>query len=416
MAQNYTDPPVTTAEHSAVATPTSPQTAGRGAYITAIAAFLLLAVLGIAFLLPKLRHRDALVDEVRLNAGPPPVVIAQVGLGQLSSRLELPGTVQAFQQTPIFARTAGYVSKRFVDIGDSVRAGQILATIEDPQTRQALSQAQATLMQLKAQLVQAQANAHLATLNNTRNQQLQRDGVISQAAADNFTAQAGVNDATVNAARANIAAGEANVRSLQEQASFSRVTAPFTGVILARNIDTGSLISAGSATTVTQLFTIGQADKVRIFTNVPQSSAPAVMGASTAQVQFRELPGRTFAGKVTRNASSIDPASRTLLAEIDLPNADGKILPGMFATVIFATHDAAPPVLIPANALFVRTAGPQTFVVDANHVVHIHNLILGRDFGSTTEVLGGLKQGDQVVLSPSDAITEGTRVEPETQR
>ena len=297
-----------------------------------------------------------------------------------------------------------------------MRAGQLLATIEDPQTRQSLNQAQATLMQLKAQLVQAQANAHLATLNNTRNQQLQRDGVISQAAADNFTAQAGVNDATVNAARANIAAGEANVRSLQEQASFSRVTAPFSGVILARNIDTGSLISAGSATNVSQLFTIGQADKVRIFTNVPQSSAPAVMGASTAQVQFRELPGRIFTGRVTRNASSIDPTSRTLLAEIDLPNADGKILPGMFATVIFATHDTAPPVLIPANALFVRTAGPQTFVVDANRVVHIHNLVLGRDFGSTTEVISGLKQGDEVVLSPSDAITNGTRVEPETQR
>ncbi len=416
MAQNYTDPPVLATEHDVRATPQTQQSAGRGAYMAAIAAFLLLAVLGIAFLLPKLRHRESLVDQARLDAGPPPVVVTKVTLGQLSSKLELPGTVQAFQQTPIFARTSGYVSKRYVDIGDHVRAGQILATIEDPQTRQSLSQAQATLMQLKAQLVQAQANAHLATLNNTRNQQLQQEGVISQAAADQFTAQAGVNDATVNAARANIAAGEAAVRSLQEQASFSRVTAPFAGVVLSRGIDTGSLISAGSANTVTQLFTIGQADKVRVFTNVPQSSAPAVMGASTAQVQFRELPGRMFTGNVTRNAAAIDPTSRTLLAEIDLPNADGKILPGMFATVTFATRNATPPVLIPANALFVRTAGPQTFVVDANHVAHMHSLMLGRDFGSTTEVLSGLRQGDLVVLSPSDAITDGTKVDPETQR
>lgn len=414
MAGNYTDPPVSAGEHDVRATSPTSQPAGRGAFIAAGAAFLLLVLLGAAFLLPKLRHRESLVDQVRIDAGPPPVVVTKIMLGQLSSKLELPGTVQAFQQTPIFARTAGYVSKRFVDIGDHVRAGQVLATIEDPQTRQSLSQAQAMLMQLKAQLVQAQANAHLSTLNNTRNQQLQQEGVISQAAADNFTAQAGVNDATVNAARANIAAGEANVKSLQEQASFSRVTAPFNGVILARNIDTGSLISAGSATNVTQLFTIGQADKVRVFTNVPQSSAPAVMGASTALVQFRELPGRTFTGSVTRNSAAIDPVSRTLLAEIDLPNTDGKILPGMFATVTFATRNATPPVLIPANALFVRTAGPQTFVMDTNHVVHIHGLMLGRDFGSSTEVLNGLRQGDLVVLSPSDSVTDGTKVDPET--
>ena len=415
MAQNYSDPPVLAGEHLPATTPHTQREAGRGAYIAAVAAFLLLAALGIAFLLPKLHHRDALVDQARADAGPPPVVVAKIALGQASSKLELPGTVQAYQQTPIFARTSGYVSKRYADIGDHVRAGQVLATIEDPQTRQSLDQSRATLMQLKAQLVQAQANAHLATLNNQRNQQLQQEGVISQAAADNFAAQAGVNDASVNAARANINAGEANVRSLQEQASFSRVTAPFAGVILSRSIDTGSLISAGSLNSVTQLFTIGQAGTVRVFTNVPQASAAAVLGASAAQVQFRELPGRTFTGVVTRNAAAIDPTSRTLLAEIDLPNADGKILPGMFATVIFATRNATPPVLIPANALFVRTAGPQTFVLDANRVAHIHNLVLGRDFGSATEVLGGLKQGDLVVLSPSDAITDGTKVDPEMQ-
>ena len=413
-AQNYTDPPVA-GEHAPRATPATQETAGRGAYIAAGAAFLLLAVLGVAFLLPKLHHRDSLRDQAREDAGPPPVVVAKIALGQASSKLELPGTVQAFQQTPIFARTAGYVSKRYVDIGDHVRAGQVLAIIEDPQTRQSLNQAQATLLQLKAQLLQAQANAHLSTLNNTRNQQLQQEGVVSQSTADTFAATAGVNDATVNAARANIAAGEANVRSLQEQASFARVVAPFNGVILSRNIDTGSLISAGSATTVTQLFTIGQADTVRVFTNVPQASASAVLDSNTAQVQFRELPNRVFTGKVTRNAAAIDPASRTLLAEIDLQNTDGKILPGMFATVIFATRNATPPVIIPANALFVRTVGPQTFVVDNNHVAHIHNLVLGRDFGSTTEVLSGLKPGDMVVLSPSDAINDGTKVDPEVQ-
>lgn len=413
MAQNYSDPPVLAGEHDVRAIPAAKPSAGRGAYIAAFAAFLLLVILAVAFLLPKLHHRDALEDQVRVDAGPPPVVTAVVGLGQPSSKLELPGTVQAFQQTPVFARTSGYVSHRYVDIGDHVRAGQVLATIEDPQTQQSLRQAQATLLQLKAQLVQAQANARLATLNNTRNQQLQQEGVISQAAADQFTAQAGVNDATVKAAQANIAAGEANVRSLEQQASFSRVTAPFTGVILARNIDTGSLISAGSQNSVTQLFTLGQAGTVRVFVNVPQSSAPDVLNSGTAQVVFRELPGRTFTGKMTRNSGAIDQTSRTLLVEIDLSNSDGRILPGMFATVTFAVKNASPPVLIPANALIVRSAGPQTYVVDGNHVAHLKNLVLGRDYGTATEVLSGLKKGDVVILSPGDAVQDGGKVDPE---
>ena len=415
MAQNYSDPPALAGQHDIQTTSGVQRNAGSGAYIAAGAGFLLLVVLGIAFLIPKLHHRESLADQTRVDAGPPPVVVTRVSVGQPSSRLELPGTVQAFEQTPIYARTSGYVSHRYADIGDHVRAGQILATIEDPQTQQSLRQAQATLLQLKAQLVQSQANAHLSTLDNTRNQQLQQEGVISQAAADQFTAQAGVNDATVNASQANIVAGEANVRSLEEQASFSRVTAPFTGVILSRSIDTGSLISAGSQNSVTQLFTIGQADTVRVFTNVPQANAPDVIGAANAQVQFRELPGQAFTGKVTRTSQAIDPGSRTLLAEIDLPNAEGRILPGMFATVVFATHTAVPPVLIPANALFVRTAGPQTFVMDANRVVHLRNLTLGRDYGSNTEVISGLKARDEVVLSPSDSITDGTKVDPEQQ-
>ncbi len=415
MAQNYSDPPALAGQHDIQVTSGSQRATGTGAYIAAGAGFLLLLLLGIAFLIPKLHHRDSLVDQAREDAGPPRVVVTRVALGQPSSRLELPGTVQAFEQTPIYARTSGYVSHRYADIGDHVHAGQILATIEDPQTEQSLRQARATLLQLKAQLVQAQANAKLSTLNNNRNQQLQQEGVISQAAADQFTAQAGVNDATVNAAQANIAAGEANVRSLVEQASFSRVTAPFTGVILSRSIDTGSLISAGSQNSVTQLFTIGQAGSVRVFTNVPQANAPDVIGAANAQVEFRELPGQTFIGKVTRTSQAIDPGSRTLLAEIDLPNGNGRILPGMFATVVFATRTAVPPVLIPANALFVRAAGPQTFVVDQDHVAHLRNLTLGRDFGANTEVLSGLKAGDMVILSPSDAVSDGTKVDPEQQ-
>ncbi len=413
MAQNFIDAPATT-QHEPRKAPADRNAPGRGPVAAAAGAFLLLTLVGAAFLVPKLRHREALVDDVRANGGPPPVEVATITYGSSAGKLELPGTVQAFEQTPVFARTSGYVTKRFVDIGDHVRTGQLLATIQDPQTEQQLRQAQANVVQLQAQLAQARANAKLTTLNNQRYEQLYQQGVVSREAADQQVAYSGANDATVQAAQANIAAGQANVRSLQEQAGFSRVLAPFTGTILSRGIDTGSLISAGSATTVTQLFTIAQSSTVRVFTNVPQSNAPAAMSAHMAQVTFRELPGQVFSGVVTRTSSSIDPNSRTLLTEVDLPNANGKILPGMFATVSFDISRTEAPLLIPANALIVRTAGPQAYVVDAQNMVHLRNLMLGRDLGASTEVLSGLKKGDRVVLSPGDTVTDGAKVDPQT--
>ncbi len=415
MAQNFADTPSTQQQKRADAA-VQPDPIGRRPWAAALGGFLLLLLLGGVFLIPKLRHRDVLANEARESAGPPPVMVTQVKLGSPETKLELPGSVQAFEQTPIYARTSGYVSKRFADIGDHVKQGQLLALIDDPQTQQQLRQAQATVVQLKAQLAQSEANAKLTTLNNQRYEQLYQQGVVSREAADTQQAQSGANDATVNAARANILAGEANVRSLEQQAGFSRVTAPFSGVILSRGIDTGSLISSGSASTVTQLFTVGQSGTVRVFTNVPQASAPAVLSARAASVQFRELPGQTFTGSVARTASSIDPTSRTMLTEIDLPNRDGRILPGMFANVIFDTRNPVPPVLIPANALLVRAAGPQVFVVDANHTAHLHSLTLGRDFGSSTEVTAGLRTGDSVILSPGDDVVDGGKVDPQAQR
>ena len=412
MAQNFIDTPAAT-EHDPRAAHADRNAPARGPVAFAAGAFLLLILLGAAFLVPRFRHKDALVEETRVAAGPPPVEIAKIALGTTSGKLELPGTVQAFEQTPIYARTSGYVTKRFVDIGDHVRQGQLLATIDDPQTAQQLRQAEASVLQLKAQLAQAVANAKLTTLNDQRYDELYKQGVVSLQTAQTQEAQSGANDATVQAARANIAAGDANVRSLQEQAGFSRVLAPFTGTILTRGIDTGSLISAGSATTVTQLFSLAQSGTVRVFTNVPQAYAPAAMSAHVATVQFRELPGQVFTGAVTRTSNSIDPASRTLLTEIDLPNAAGKILPGMFATVFFDTQRSAAPILIPANALLVRTAGPQAFAVDSSNIAHLRNLTLGRDFGTNTEVLSGLQPGDQVILSPGDNIVDGTKVDPQ---
>jgi len=388
----------------------------RGPYVGMTAFFILLIVVGVMFLLPKLRHRDQLEAEAKVMAGPPVVLATRVATGSPSGHIELPATVQAFDQTPVYARTAGYVTARYVDIGDRVRRGQLLAEIDDPQTAQALLQAKATVLQLKAQLQQMEANAALSKVTNERWQGLVKEGVVSNQDADQRLAQSNADIANVNAAKANIAAGEANVRALSEQASFSKVIAPFDGVILSRGIDRGSLISSGSQNSVTEMFTIGQADKVRVYTNVPQAAVVGLVAGHAAKVAFRELPGRVYTGVVARTSQSIDTGTRTLLVEVDLKN-DGRILPGMYATAIFDLPPAgAPPVLLPANGLVIRLAGPQVVVLDKDNVAHFRSIVLGRDLGTATEVVSGLNPGDLIVLSPGDAVTDGAKVEPQLQK
>jgi RND family efflux transporter MFP subunit len=388
----------------------------RAPYVGVSAFFLLLVVIGIVFLIPKLRHRATLEAEAKVAAGPPMVMATKLKDGESGGHIELPATVQAFDQTPIYARTSGYVRARYVDIGDHVHRGQLLAEIDDPQTEQALMQAKATLLQQKAQLQQMQANAALSKVTNERWQGLVKEGVVSQQDADQRLAQSNADIANVEAAKANIAAGEANVRSLTEQASFAHVVAPFDGVILSRGIDRGSLISSGSQNSVTEMFTIGQADKVRIFTNVPQANAVGLTNGHAAHVTFRELPGKVYTGTIARTSQSIDPTTRTLLVEVDLKN-DGRILPGMYSTVIFDLPSGGPaPVLLPANALVIRMAGPQAVVVDNDNVAHFRSIVLGRDLGTATEVVSGVNAGDVVILSPGDTVTDGAKVQPQMQQ
>jgi RND family efflux transporter MFP subunit len=396
--------------------PANSERTSRGPYVGAVAFFLLLIAIGVVALLPKLRHRDALQVEANDVLGPPLVLATRLKSGDSGGHLEMPATTQPFDQTPIFARTSGYVKERHVDIGDHVTKGQLLAVIDDPQTEQSLLQAKASLLQNRAQLAQAQANAELSKVTNQRWQSLQGQGVVAQQDADQKRAQAGADEAAVNAAQANIAAAEANVRNLTEQASFSRVIAPFSGIILSRSIDNGSLITVGSQTGVTQMFSIGESGTVRVFANVPQASAVGLHQGQVAKVEMRELPGQIFTGVVTRTSNSIDPGTRTLLVEVDLKN-DGRILPGMYATVMMDTQSKGPgPVLLPANALVVRTKGPQAVVIDSDNVAHFRSIVLGRDLGSSTEVLSGLKAGDTVVLSPGDSVVDGAKVQPSIQQ
>jgi RND family efflux transporter MFP subunit len=394
---------------------TSAETSSRGPYIAAAAFFLLLIIVGILALLPKLHHRDDLQAEAKAISGPPIVLATHLQAVTAAGHVVIPANVQAFDQTPVFARTSGYLKARYVDIGDHVRKGQLLAVIQDPQTDQSLIQAKATLAQLKAALAQAQANAQLSGVQNQRWQSLVKEGVVAQQDADTKLAQSGADDATVNAAKANIAAGEANIASLTEQQGFERVLAPFDGVILTRAVDVGSLISSGSQNSVTQMFTIGGADKVRVFASLPQANSIGVLAGQVATVAFRELPGKVYSGTLTRTSQSIDPGTRTLLLEVDLKN-DGKILPGMYATISFdLPKGTATAVMLPQNALVVRTAGPQAVVLDSDDVVHFRSVLLGRDVGSGSEVLGGLKVGDAVVLSPDDSVIDGIKVKPNFQ-
>jgi RND family efflux transporter MFP subunit len=396
-------------------TPKSIQTNSRGPYIAAAAFFLLLVVVGALALVPKLHHREDLRDEAAATAGPPIVLATRLKALTAGGHVEIPANVQAFDQTPVFARTSGYLKARYVDIGDHVRKGKLLALIEDPQTDQSLAQAKATLAQLKAALAQAQANAQLSALQNKRWQALVKEGVVAQQDADTKVAQAAADEATVNAAQANIVAGQANIAGLTEQQGFERVLAPFDGVILSRSVDVGSLISTGSQNSVTQMFTIGEADKVRVFASLPQSNSIGVHAGQIAKVEFRELPGQVYSGTLARTSQSIDPGTRTLLLEVDLKN-DGKILPGMYATISFDLPKGnTTSVMLPQNALVVRTAGPQAVVLDANDVAHFKSLVLGRDVGSGTEVLSGVKAGDAVILSPDDSVIEGVKVKPNFQ-
>jgi RND family efflux transporter MFP subunit len=393
----------------------SPEPSQRKPAVAVAVFFLLLVVVAVLVMLPRIRNEHELKQQSAENAGPPPVTTTRVTTGAPSGLLTLPGSVQAFDQTPIFARTNGYVKARYADIGDHVHKGQLLALIEDPTTEQALRQAQATVGQLKAALAQAQANEQLASVTNQRWTALQQQGVVSKQDADTQNANYNAQRAMVTAAQANIAAGEANVRSLQEQLGFSRVVAPFAGVILARNIDAGSLISSGSANSVTQMFTIGQAGQVRVFTNVPQADADAMVAGQKATVFIRELPGSNYTGTVNRTSQAIDPSTRTLLVEVDLPNKDMRILPGMYANVQFSIHSAAPPVILPSNALIMRSAGPQAAVVDSNNTVHMHTLVLGRDTGTAVEVVSGLQPGDVVITSAGDQVLDGAKVRPQMQ-
>lgn len=307
--------------------------------------------------------------------------------------LSLPATLQAFQDTPIFARTTGYLAKWLVDIGDPVQAGQVMAEIDVPDLDQELNQA-------KANLEVAKANQELARISAVRWQDLGKQNAVAQQDVDQKVAD-------YAARNSDVVAAQANVDRLTQLTAFRHVTAPYTGVVTARNAEVGAYIAPGAGT---EIFHIAQVDKLRVFVSVPQSYVRSLKPGLTAELTVAEYPGRIFEGKIARLSGALDAGSRTLLTEVEIPNPKGELLAGMFGQIRFRLIPAAPAIIIPANAAIVRAAGTLVALVTPQGKIHIQKVRFGRDFGTRIEILDGLTEGSQVVANPSDALTEGMDV------
>ncbi len=351
----------------------------------------------------------------------PRVEVIEVGASSTVSELQLPGNIEAVTEAPILARADGYIRRRLVDIGDRVAAGQPVAEIEAPELDQQVLQAKANVDQAKAALDQAianetqgKANLELARVTAQRWGSLVTQGVVSKQDNDQYQAQyqsqiAGVNalEKAILAQRANIAAAEANLSRLNEMQGYRIVKAPFAGIITMRNVDVGALVTTGS----TMLYRIAQTGTLRTYVNVPQTNANSIHAGQPARISVTNIPGRSFPGTIARTSNSLDSTSRTLLVEVQVPNPDGALMPGMYAQVEFSNSRANAPLLIPAEALMVRADGTQVAVVGPDSIVHLQKIVIGRDYGDRLEVMQGVQVGDRIIFNPDDSAREGVKVE-----
>jgi RND family efflux transporter MFP subunit len=354
------------------------------------------------------QHRAALAASEQRRDLVPSLRLAAVRASADDVVVSLPATTSAFSVADIFARASGYIEKREVDIGDRVKKGQLLAQIAAPELDHQIAQAEATLKQLEATVRQAQANRDLAQVTWDRDSVLVQKGWVTpqQGDTDRLTLQA--RDAAVGVAQANVASQRAQLKVLYQEKDYQSVVAPFDGVITQRNVDVGTLVQA-DATAGTFMFTIMQANVIRAQVYVPQDQAYGVAPGVGAVVRVPEIPDRTFPGKVTRIADALQPGTRTLLTEVDIPNPDGALSPGMYCTIELHIPRKTPSLLVPADAVIFNSGGLQVAVVE-NGVAHIRKISVARDLGTDIEVRDGVNPGDQVVLNPPVDLVDGGRV------
>jgi membrane fusion protein, multidrug efflux system len=395
QTEQETKRPATEQHHAPEITrpPELPPASPRKAIMVVVLVVIILAIAGGARLLSRFSASQALAKETETDAVPTVTVVHPV-LEKPDEQLVLPASLQAYEESPIYARTNGYLLKWYKDIGSHVTQGELLADIDTPEVDQELSQARATRQQATAQL-------DIAKISADRWQNLRKTDSVSQQETDMQTS-------SFQQATANLAAADANVRRLEQLEGFKHVYAPFSGVLVRRNVDPGALISAGGAGT--ELFILAKVDPLRVFTNVPQAYSPAIKNGMPAAITLPEIPGKQFPGTVTRTADAIDPATRTLLTEVDVPNKDGQLLRGSFGEVHFKPRIDAAKVTVPINAMLFRQDGAQVAVVGADNKVQLRHINIGRDYGTSLEILDGVGVDDRVVINPADSLENGQAV------
>jgi membrane fusion protein, multidrug efflux system len=377
-------------------------------------ALLLVAAAFLAGYLPRRLARSKLVASTAASQGPPRVAVIKAVAVDAGRLLTLPADLVAYQQTFVNARASGYVRRWLVDIGDRVKNGQLLLEIETPEINKQLAQSRATLLQTIAALAQAKANRDFAYVTARREQQLFAKLLISAQENDQAQTQAAVWDANVNAASATVNAQRANVQQLEQLVSFGKVYAPYDGTITRRVVDVGTLVNAGAGTTATALFEIARTDPMRAFVDVPQTFAPSVRVGEEAKAAVRNFRGRAFTGRVVRTAGALDPASRTLRTQVDLPNPNGELLPGMYVDLSLDVAISHKAVRVPSSAVIADSRGVHVAVVDGSGKVHLVTVTPGPDDGNTIELVAGLSGGEQVIVTPPSAVTDGMQVQPVT--
>jgi RND family efflux transporter MFP subunit len=374
---------------------TSKTRKGSGLFPLLIGVVIVLVIVGVFTVIQRKSQYAALANETE-KMSIPTVAVTHPTIEAPQEDLVLPGTLQAYVESPIYARTNGYLKKWYHDIGTRVRQGELLADIDTPEVDQQLAQS-------RADLNTSQANANLSRITATRYEELIKTDGVSKQEVDNAAGDYAAKQATVQSS-------QANVRRLEELESFKHIYAPFSGVITRRNVDIGNLINAGNGGAAQQLFFLAQTDPIRVYVNVPEMYAPSIKRGLSAHLELTQYPGQRIQGQVVRTADAIDPGTRTLLTEVDVPNHNGELLPGGYAQVHLGVNVNNVRLQVPVNALLFRSEGLRAAVVDTNHKVHLRALVIGRDYGTSLEVLQGLEPGDWIIVNPADSIDDGQAV------
>jgi membrane fusion protein, multidrug efflux system len=375
-----------------------PAPPGKALVIVGVLLLVLLIAGGLT-LWDHVSHERALAKETEIETVPTVAVVYPLS-EKPDEDLVLPGSLLAYEESPIYARTSGYLVRWYKDIGSRVTKGELLAKIDTPEVDQELNQTRAARLQILAQM-------DLAKISADRWENLRKTDSVSAQEADQY-------ESGYKQSQANLAAADANVHRLEQLEGFKDVYAPFSGVLTRRNVDPGALINAGAGVGTgvagRELFDIAQVDPLRVYTSVPQAYAPYIKVGAKTTVTLQEFPGQKFFGKVARTAEAIDPATRTLLTEVDVPNKDGRLLPGSFGEVHFAVGSGVNKVTVPVNAMLFRAEGARVAVIGPGGKIQLRPINIGRDYGATLEVLGGVSPTDQVVINPADSLEEGQQV------